>query len=930
MSFEPSNYQKNILNYIDSNNGNLLVDAKAGSGKTSTLCLIADKIIAQDKKCLFLAFNKSIVQELQNRIISDNVQIKTLHSLGLTFLRSYLYKKHAENYVLEVDQHDDRIKEWVQNSFAQNCDNDFRIANSELSDSDFKDLLGDVLREISQMVNYSRLYNANYHDYDQLYKLAPKLCWNLKNWDDIGLKNFPKVIEEVIDKIKYDFENPENDSFGKPIYKVGYTDMIYFPCLYKMNVPYSIRQYLDFVLVDETQDLSCLQQLFLKLLINYNTRLICVGDEKQCQPAGTKVLMKDKTEKNIENIQPGDKVIGYIHTSQETYFTDKEDIEVEDIQHLKAKKLYKVTLENGLTSSYTYNHKCYVKIKGNFREGYLVYLMRNSEGYYRVGKTKMYSRECRMFGLRGRLRQENCQDAWIIKYCNTEQDAWVLEQKISLKYGIPQLIFHKATKNQRCDYEQVKDIHDFIGKDEIEKRAIKLLEDYNRSIEYPFLSLYDGRHIAHTHSFITQACNIIPELMDCIIYNENNKTVKSRSYNKSHQYLLKKVRATYMKIASLEILKGDFDVYGLKVKRTENYVADGILTHNCIYAFAGADTQSIRNLKRNFALEELPLNICYRCPENVIKIAQEIVPSIDWNHSRDDKGEVKFLQEEDLGSSIKANDVILARRNNDLVRLYKKLVLDDKISVKFKNTEMVTTIVNEIKRVIKEYIKRYNQCLNVEKELYRLCEEANIDWKQSDEKMSKSDKEYMQNTFKRLVKNAKTLKKPISKSNYTVDYLLDCMKEYKEEGDFSFVYDGMPDNVLAEYFDIVESLILNYEENCTSILVKDLEIYIESFLKGNINKEAPILSSIHMMKGGEADNVYIYDYPRFPYVYSSQTEDAQQQEKNLQYVALTRPKKNLYLLKISRCRSRETEEDIQALNSTSEMLVNQILKRDSK
>ena len=630
MSFEPSNYQKSILNYIDSSNGNLLVDAKAGSGKTSTLCLIADKIIAQDKKCLFLAFNKSIVEELQSRIISDNVQIKTLHSLGLTFLRSYLYKKHGENYVIDVDQHDDRIKDWVQDSFARNCDTEFRIANSELSDPDFKDLLGDVLREISQMVNYSRLYNANYHDYEQIYKLAPRLCWNLKNWDDIGLKDFPKVIEEVIDKIKYEFENPELDSFGKPIYKVGYTDMIYFPCLYRMNIPWATRQYLDFVLVDETQDLSVLQQMFLKLLINFNTRLIAVGDEKQS-----------------------------------------------------------------------------------------------------------------------------------------------------------------------------------------------------------------------------------------------------------------------------------------------------------IYAFAGADTKSIQNLKKNFALNELPLNICYRCPENVIKVAQDIVPEIDWNHKRYDKGEVKFLDEIDLAINIKANDVILARRNNDLVRLYKKLVLDDKISVKFKNTEMVTTIVNEIKRVIKEYIKRYNQCLNVEKELYRLCEEANIDWKQSDEKMSKSDREYMQNTFKRLVKNAKTLKKPISKSNYTVDYLLDCMKEYKEEGDYSFVYDGMQDNVLAEYYDVVESLINNYKENCASILVKDLEVYIDSFLKGNINKEAPILSSIHMMKGGEADNVYIYDYPRFPYVYSSQTEDAQQQEKNLQYVALTRPKKNLYLLRISRCRNRETVDDINTLNVASETNIRLLLNRSS-
>ena len=87
-SFELSTYQKDILNFIENKTGNLLVDAKAGSGKTSTLVLLADKIIEQNKKCLFLAFNKSIIEELQSRIISDNCQIKTLHSLGLSFIRS--------------------------------------------------------------------------------------------------------------------------------------------------------------------------------------------------------------------------------------------------------------------------------------------------------------------------------------------------------------------------------------------------------------------------------------------------------------------------------------------------------------------------------------------------------------------------------------------------------------------------------------------------------------------------------------------------------------------------------------------------------------------------------------------------------------------------------------------------------------------------
>lgn len=343
--------------------------------------------------------------------------------------------------------------------------------------------------------------------------------------------------------------------------------------------------------------------------------------------------------------------------------------------------------------------------------------------------------------------------------------------------------------------------------------------------------------------------------------------------------------------------------------------------------FAGADTKSIKNLKRNFDLTELPLNICYRCPKNVIKLAQDIVPSIDWNHKREDDGIVEFIDDSNLKDKLQPGDVILARRNNDLVRLYKKLVLDEKISIKFKNKEMVTTIVNEIKKVIKEYIKRYNAYANVEKELYRLCDEKGINWRKDDKHLSKTDKSFMQSKYKELVKQNKQTSKQICKSNYNINYLKTCMDEYKEKGEYAFTYDGQKDNICVEYFDVIESLLEQYKQNESGILVNDFIVYTESFLKGNIYKEVPILSSIHMMKGGEADNVFIIDYPRFPYIYSNQTEDAQQQEKNLQYVALTRPKKNLYLCRISRCRNRETEEDIDRLNTKCEFDVRAALKR---
>lgn len=627
-TFELSKYQKRILDFIKYENGNLLVDAKAGSGKTSTLVLIADEIIKQNKKCLFLAFNKSIVEELKTKIISDSCQIKTLHSLGLSFLRSFLYKKHGENYVIDIDQHDEMIKQEVEKLFEVYCRQDFNIANAEMGSDDRDDLYYNLLREVASMVNYSRLYNCNYHEPEQLYDLAPKLCWYLKDYEDYGMKRFPEIIEKVIDGIKESFENPVKDEAGIPHYRVTYTDMIYFPCLYKMRPPFSLRTFLDYVLIDETQDLSVLQQMFVKLFVGYNTRMIAVGDEKQA-----------------------------------------------------------------------------------------------------------------------------------------------------------------------------------------------------------------------------------------------------------------------------------------------------------IYGFAGADTKSIKNLKKNFDLTELPLNICYRCPKNVIKLAQDMVPTIDWNHKREDDGIVDFIDDSNLKDKLQPGDVILARRNNDLVRLYKKLVLDEKISIKFKNQEMVTTIVNEIKKVIKEYIKRYNAYANVEKELYRLCDEKGINWRKDDKHLSKTDKSFMQSKYKELVRQNKQTSKQICKSNYNIDYLKTCMDEYKEKGEYAFTYDGQKDNICVEYFDVIESLLEQYKQNESGILVNDFIVYTENFLKGNIYKEVPILSSIHMMKGGEADNVFIIDYPRFPYIYSNQTEDAQQQEKNLQYVALTRPKKNLYLCRISRCRNRETEEDIDRLNTKCEFDVRAALKR---
>lgn len=85
---QPSTYQQAIINWLMAGEGNAIVDAKAGSGKTSTLCMLSELIPTQGTRAAFLAFNKSIADELKRRLPS-HVQAATFHSVCNAALRRH-------------------------------------------------------------------------------------------------------------------------------------------------------------------------------------------------------------------------------------------------------------------------------------------------------------------------------------------------------------------------------------------------------------------------------------------------------------------------------------------------------------------------------------------------------------------------------------------------------------------------------------------------------------------------------------------------------------------------------------------------------------------------------------------------------------------------------------------------------------------------
>ena len=110
--FTPSVYQEQVFDFVQHGTGNAVISALAGSGKTSTIVACV-KLIPKTQKCLFLAFNKSIVEELSLKLKPyTNCHVKTMHSLGYLMIRRNLGSD------IEIDEY--KYKTYIKSSNHKN------------------------------------------------------------------------------------------------------------------------------------------------------------------------------------------------------------------------------------------------------------------------------------------------------------------------------------------------------------------------------------------------------------------------------------------------------------------------------------------------------------------------------------------------------------------------------------------------------------------------------------------------------------------------------------------------------------------------------------------------------------------------------------------------------------------------------------------
>ena len=85
-----------------------------------------------------------------------------------------------------------------------------------------------------------------------------------------------------------------------------------------------------------------------------------------------------------------------------------------------------------------------------------------------------------------------------------------------------------------------------------------------------------------------------------------------------------------------------------------------------IYGFKGATPDAFDKFLQVSNAKQLPLSICYRCPINVIKEAQRIVPRIEWAPGAKD-GVVDTVAESHFIENVRPGDFVLCRTTDELV-----------------------------------------------------------------------------------------------------------------------------------------------------------------------------------------------------------------------------------------------------------------------
>ena len=286
------------------------------------------------------------------------------------------------------------------------------------------------------------------------------------------------------------------------------------------------------------------------------------------------------------------------------------------------------------------------------------------------------------------------------------------------------------------------------------------------------------------------------------------------------------------------------------IKRTKGrYVFIGDF-HQAIYNFAGANAQAFNQIPKMFApVETFDLPICYRCAKSHLsRVNREYgIPILPCDDAP--MGFVKTIDKNKISEYAKAGDMVISRKNKwiaevvlDLARNGTPIFIEDKEMVGAIKRQILSskcTSVGTLEKFLQKVISNYNKKL-----------------------------------FEIVSKNAR-------EGGHEEEHLEAVAEANSKIDNTSFL------------LEILEGYL---ENHASSDSVSKFSNFIDKLLNTTPSPNCVRLCSIHKAKGLEATNVFVLNEAKINYDFRNSKEQ-NIQEKNLSYIATTRAKEGLYLVK---------------------------------
>lgn len=439
------------------------------------------------------------------------------------------------------------------------------------------------------------------------------------------------------------------------------------------------------ILVDEFQDTNVLQYKWLKLLAGHGQGpgggarncLYAVGDDDQCLAAGTLVTMADGSLKPIEQIAIGDRV----HSAYGGgHFGPARVIGV----HARSVDTSLVTIRTAagrtLTSTPEHTHIAGYAV-GYMPAKYFLCLLHKPGVGYRLavsGHESEHIADKAVPGFRHRARREGAESVWVLEAFEDEQSADRRLRVLSLKYGLPTRGFKMrgkgvpppefaALNTERAARWLLEDLkleadrpHDrrrptFGAPGDVlltlcaeTRRGAPNHRLYARTLDqsqaerlrdagYPPLIVDDGKGgwciqmFRRDYGELAEDAHRIRTVLGGRILTRarlGRRTLPlTRADHVGAGMAIFTADGGFDTVTAVEVgRRATVTVYDLDIEASHNFVANGLLTHNSIYAFRGANVGNMADFEREFRVRNvIKLEQNYRSHGHILDAANALI-----------------------------------------------------------------------------------------------------------------------------------------------------------------------------------------------------------------------------------------------------------------------------------------------------------------